>query len=336
MNSGFKNRLKVAITGAAGQIGYSLLPRIASGEIFGKDTKVDLHLIELDQALQATEGVVMELLDCAFPSLGDINITSSYNSGFDGANYVCLIGSVPRKAGMERADLLKINGPLFVDQGRAINDFAARDAKTLVVGNPCNTNAYIAMRSAPDRNSRDFFALTRLDELRAISALATKLNVSVEDIEGLSIWGNHSATMYPNVNNCLINGEKVTDLVSGKYLHEEFTKHVQQRGAQIIKARGLSSAASAAHATLDTLSILNSTPILGSNNYLSIALESRGEYEIEPGLMFSYPCVVSDNTVSVIEGIELDDYDKAQISITEDELRSEKLVVDSLLSGAVV
>src|ERR1043165_519014 len=269
------NPIRVAVTGAAGQIGYSLLFRIASGAMFGPEQSVELHLIEIPQALQALNGVVMELHDCAFPLLKGIVATSDLDEGFRGINWALLVGSVPRKAGMERGDLLGINGKIFIGQGQAIQRNAASDVRILVIGNPCNTNCLIAMNNAPDISRNRFFAMTRLDENRAKAQLAKKAGVNITVVNNVAIWGNHSATQYPDFYNAKINGKPATDAIKDEaWLKGEFISTVQQRGAAIIKARGASSAASAANAVIDTVrSIAEATP---SGDWHSVALHSDG------------------------------------------------------------
>lgn len=319
----------VAITGAGGQIGYALLFRIASGQMFGNDVNVNLNLIELEPALPALEGLVMELQDCAFPLLNKINITSDLNQGFNQANWALLVGAVPRKAGMERSDLLNINGKIFTAQGRAIAANGASDIRTLVVGNPCNTNALIAMHNAQGLPHDRFYAMTMLDENRASSQLALKAGVPVKAVTEMTIWGNHSATQYPDFYQAKINGHSATAVISDKsWLENEFISTVQQRGATVIKARGASSAASAANAVIDT--VYNLTHDTPADHHFSVALCSQGEYGIDPGLIFSYPCRVEEGKLSVVEGIELNDFSKTKIQLTLDELRAEKAAVTDL------
>src|SRR5882757_5178583 len=283
-----KSPIRVAITGAAGQIGYSLLFRIASGSMFGSDQPVILHLIEIEPALPALGGVVMELQDCSFPLLKGIVPTSNLDEGFAGVNWALLVGSVPRKAGMERKDLLGINGKIFIGQGKAIEKNAAGDVRVLVVGNPCNTNCLIAMNNARGIPANRWFAMTRLDENRAKMQIALKAGVDVTSVTNLAIWGNHSATMYPDFYNARIDGRHATEVIGDiPWLQGEFIATVQQRGAAIIKARGLSSAASAANAVVDTVRSLT-TPTLEGDWY-SVAVHSEGLYEVEPGLITSFP-----------------------------------------------
>ena len=321
----------VTVTGAAGQIGYSLLFRIASGQLLGPDQPVVLRLLEIEPALKALEGVAMELDDCAFPLLAGIEQTSDPKVAFDGTNWALLVGSVPRKAGMERGDLLNINGGIFKPQGEAINAHAADDVRIMVVGNPCNTNCLIARSNAKDIPEERFFAMTRLDENRAKSQLAQKAGVTVNDVKNLAIWGNHSATQFPDFGNATINGKPVTDVITDSaWLQGDFLSTVQKRGAAIIEARGLSSAASAANAVIDSVqSIVNPTP---DGDVTSLAVISRGEYGVPEGLQFGFPVVSDGKSWKVKEGFELDDFAKEKIKVTTDELLSEREDVASLLS----
>lgn len=325
-----KAPVHVAVTGAAGQIGYSLLVRIASGQLLGPDQPVVLRLIEIEPAMQALEGVVMELQDCAFPLLKDIIPTCDLSEGFNNANWALLVGSVPRKAGMERKDLLGINGKIFTSQGKAIQDNAASDIRTLVIGNPCNTNCLIAMNNAPDIPKDRWFAMTRLDENRAKTQLAIKAGVDVTSVKKLAIWGNHSSTMYPNYFDATIDGKAVPEVITDEaWFKDEFIPTVQQRGAAIIKARGLSSAASAANAAIDTVrSIITPT---ASDDYFSVAVHSKGEYGIEPGLIYSYPMQSDGQTTSIIEGLDINAFSQEKIKATEAELSEEKTMVSDLL-----
>ncbi len=325
-----KAPVHVAVTGAAGQIGYSLLVRIASGQLLGPDQPVVLRLIEIEPAMQALEGVVMELQDCAFPLLKDIVPTCDLNEGFNGASWALLVGSVPRKAGMERKDLLGINGKIFTSQGKAIQDNAASDIRTLVVGNPCNTNCLIAMNNASDIPKDRWFAMTRLDENRAKTQLALKAGVDVTSVKKLAIWGNHSSTMYPNYFDATIDDKAVPEVITdATWFKDDFIPTVQQRGAAIIKARGLSSAASAANAAIDTVrSIITPT---ADDDYFSVAVHSNGEYGIEPGLIYSYPMKSDGESLSIIEGLEINDFSREKIKATEAELSEEKILVSDLL-----
>lgn len=324
-----KKRVKVAVTGAAGQIGYSLLFRIASGDMFGEDTEVEMNLLELEAALPALNGVVMELQDCAFPLLKKVNTTSDVNVAMKDVNWAVLVGSVPRKAGMERGDLLKINGGIFSVQGKAINDNAAEDVRVFVVGNPCNTNCLIAMNHAPDVPRDRFYAMTMLDENRARSQLAIKAGVDVSDITEMAIWGNHSSTQYPDFYHAKIKGIWVPEVIKDEtWLQKDFIETVQKRGAKVIEARGASSAASAANAAIDGVhSIIHNTP---ANDCYSTALCSTGEYGVDEGLIFSFPCRTEHGKLKVIEGIEQNPFGQQKIQITLDELRSERDAVKAL------
>ena len=324
-----KKRVKVAVTGAAGQIGYALLFRIASGQMLGMETEVELQLLELEQALPALKGVAMELEDCAFPLLKNIVLTSDLNTAFKDANWVICVGSVPRKDGMERSDLLKINGGIFTAQAKAIETSAASDVRIFVVGNPCNTNALIAMNNAKGIPADRFYAMTSLDENRAKAQLAQKAQVDVTSVKNLTIWGNHSATQYPDFYNALINGKAVTDVISDhEWLKGDFIKTVQQRGAAIIKARGLSSAASAANAAIDGIrSLVTETP---SGETFSMCLASNGEYGVDKGLIFSFPCRIENGKLKIVEGIKHNDFGQERFQTTLGELRSERDAVKSL------
>lgn len=322
--------ITVAVTGAAGQIGYSLLFRIASGALFGPNQPVNLHLIEIEPALPALEGVVMELEDCAFPLLHRVTATADLATGFNGVNWALLVGSVPRKAGMERKDLLTINGKIFTGQGQAIQNNAASDVRVLVVGNPCNTNCLIAQRNAPDVPAERFFAMTRLDENRAKSQLAQKAGVPVRDVTNLAIWGNHSSTMYPDFANAKIGGQPVPNVISDNaWLEGDFISTVQQRGAAIIKARGLSSAASAANAAIDTVrSLVTPTP---EGDWHSVAVPSDGSYDIEKGLIFSFPIRTTTSGWEVVQGNPISEFSRGKINATLNELREERDAIAELL-----
>lgn len=324
-----KKRVKVAVTGAAGQIGYAILFRIASGQMLGPETEVELQLLELEQALPALKGVAMELEDCAFPLLKNIVLTSDLNTAFKDANFVVCVGSVPRKEGMERSDLLKINGGIFTAQGKAIEASAASDVKVFVVGNPCNTNALIAMNAAKGIPSDRFFAMTTLDENRAKAQLAIKAGTDVNAVKNLTIWGNHSATQYPDFYNATINGKAVTDVITDhEWLKGDFIKTVQQRGAAIIKARGLSSAASAANAAIDGIyNLVHETP---AGQTYSMCLASNGEYGVDKGLIFSFPCRTEGGKIKVVEGVKHNDFGQEKFKLTLDELRGERDAVKSL------
>ncbi len=319
-----KKPIRVAVTGAAGQIGYSLLFRIASGSVFGPDQPVALNLIEIEPGMKALKGVVMELEDCAFPLLADIVQTSDLKVGFKDANWALLVGSVPRKQGMERKDLLGINGKIFVGQGKAIAENAAKDVRVLVVGNPCNTNCLIALRHAAGVPEDRFFAMTRLDENRGKSQLATKAGVHNTDVTNLAIFGNHSSTQYPDFYNAKINGKPVTEVITDEtWLKETFIASVQKRGAAIIDARGASSAASAANAACDTVrSLVTPTP---EGDWHSVAVLSKGEYGTVPGLMTGLPIrTKADGSWEVVQGLQLNDFSKQKIATTVNELREER------------
>jgi malate dehydrogenase len=324
------NPINVTVTGAAGQIGYSLLFRIASGDLFGPDVPVALRLLEIDPAMKALHGVVMELDDCAFPLLTSVEATSNLNHAFDGTNWALLVGSIPRKAGMERGDLLGINGGIFQPQGRAIAAHAASDVQVLVVGNPCNTNCLIARSNATEVPEDRWFAMTRLDQNRAVAQLAQAAGRPVTDVKNVAIWGNHSATQFPDFGNSTIGDQKTTDVISdSKWLQTEFIETVQKRGAAIIEARGLSSAASAANAAIDTVrSLVNATP---SDDCASVGVTSHGEYGVPEGLTFGFP-IVADGAGSwkVKEGFKIDGFAKDRIQITTDELASERDEVRAL------
>ncbi len=325
--------ITVSVTGAAGQIGYALLFRIASGSVFGPDQPVNLRLIEIEPGMAALEGVMMELDDCAFPLLNSMHGTSNLDEGFKDANWSLLVGSVPRKAGMERKDLLGINGKIFTGQGQAIAKNAASDARVLVVGNPCNTNCLIAMNNADGMPKERFFAMTRLDENRAKSQIAAKAGVHVSQVSNLCIWGNHSATQYPDFTNAKIDGKPLTDVISdSEWLQGEFISTVQQRGAAIIKARGASSAASAANAALDTVkSLITPTP---KGDWHSVAICSDGSYGIEEGLIASMPIrTLEDGKWEVVQGVPVDEFSQGKIDATINELKEEREAVADLIPG---
>ena len=323
--------VKVAVTGAAGQIGYAVLFRLASGAVFGTDTAVELQLLELEKALPALEGVKMELDDCAFPLLTNIIATSDPNVAFKDIDWGLLVGSVPRKAGMERNDLLRVNGGIFVGQGKALNENAGKDVRVLVVGNPCNTNCLIAMHNAQKIPRERWFAMTALDENRAKIQLAQKAGVAVSDVTNLTIWGNHSATQYPDFTNTKILGKPAQAVIDDdEWLKGDFIKTVQQRGSAIIKARGASSAASAANAALDT--IMRITTPTAEGDWFSAAIPSDGSYGIPEGLIFSYPLRSSGNGVlEVVQGIELDEFSQEKIQATRSELEMEREAVKEML-----
>jgi malate dehydrogenase len=324
--------IKVAVTGAAGQIGYSLVFRIASGAMFGPDQPIALSLIEIPNALAALEGVVMELHDCAFPLLKAITPTADLDEGFRDVNWALLVGSVPRKAGMERKDLLGINGKIFIGQGQAIEKNASADVRTLVIGNPCNTNCLIAMNNAKQIPPDRWFAMTRLDENRAKAQLAHKGGVEVTAVTNMTIWGNHSATQYPDFYNAKISGRAANEVIGDeKWLKETFIQTVQQRGAAIIKARGLSSAASAANAVVDTVrSLITDT---AKEDWHSVALCSTGEYGVENGLICSFPVQVKNGRTQVVQSVPINEFSRRKIDASVNELKEEKSLVQELLGA---
>jgi len=310
----------VTVTGAAGQIGYALLFRIASGQMLGPDEKIDLRLLEIPDAVKAAEGTAMELQDCAFPLLASTEIFDDPKRAFDGVNVAMLVGARPRSKGMERADLLEANGQIFKPQGEALNAGAADDVKILVVGNPANTNALIAMNNAPDIPNERFTAMTRLDQNRAVAQLAEKLGVGVDDVEDLAIWGNHSPTMFPDLFNAKVNGQRAVDQVDMDWYENEYIPRVGKRGAEIIDARGASSAASAANAAIDHVHDW----VLGASGLRSMAVHSNGEYEVDEGLISSFPVRVSGGSYEIVEGLEIDDFARAKIDATANELKEER------------
>ena len=322
--------IRVAVTGAAGQIGYSLLFRIASGAMFGPQQPVILHLIEIEPALPALQGVVMELDDCAFPLLKGIVASSDLNEGFKGVHWALLVGSVPRKQGMERKDLLGINGKIFIGQGQAIQRNASSDVRVLVVGNPCNTNCLIAMNNAPAIPRERFMAMTRLDENRAKSQLAKKASVDITAVTNLAVWGNHSATQYPDFYNARIQGRPVTDVIGHQeWLHGDFISTVQQRGSAIIKARGASSAASAANAVVDSVrSIVEPTK---EGDWHSVCVASDGSYGVEKGLISSFPIRSNGKSWEIVQGLSVNAFSQGRIDATVKELQEEKGLVSELL-----
>jgi malate dehydrogenase len=322
--------IRVAVTGAAGQIGYSLLFRIASGAMFGPQQPVILHLVEIEPALPALGGVVMELDDCAFPLLKGVVPTASLEEGFRGVNWALLVGSVPRKAGMERKDLLGINGKIFIGQGQAIQKNAASDVRVLVVGNPCNTNCLIAMNNAPQIPRDRWFAMTRLDENRAKSQLAKKAGVDITAVTNMGVWGNHSSTQYPDFTHAKISGKPAADVIKDEaWLKGDFISSVQQRGAAILKARGLSSAASAANAVVDTVaSIVNPT---APGDWHSVCIHSEGAYAIEKGLICSFPVRSDGKKLQVVPDLQVDAFSRSKIDATVGELKEEKSMVSDLL-----
>jgi malate dehydrogenase len=310
----------VTVTGAAGQIGYALLFRIASGQMLGPDEKIDLRLLEIPDAVKAAEGTAMELQDCAFPLLASTEIFDDPKRAFDGVNVAMLVGARPRSKGMERADLLEANGQIFKPQGEALSAGAADDVKILVVGNPANTNALIAMNNAPDIPNERFTAMTRLDQNRAVAQLAEKLGVGVEDVEDLAIWGNHSPTMFPDLYNATVNGQRAVDQVDMDWYENEYIPRVGKRGAEIIDARGASSAASAANAAIDHVHDW----VLGASGLRSMAVHSNGEYDVDEGLISSFPVRVSGGSYEIAEGLEIDDFARAKIDATANELKEER------------
>ncbi|HEY0790193.1 MAG TPA: malate dehydrogenase [Chthoniobacterales bacterium] len=326
-----KSPIKVAVTGAAGQIGYSLLFRIASGAIFGPDQPVELHLIEIPQALTALEGVVMELNDCAFPLLTSVVPTADLSEGFRAVNWALLVGSVPRKQGMERGDLLSINGKIFTGQGQAIQANAAADVRILVVGNPCNTNCLIALHNAPEVPKERWFAMTRLDENRAKSQLAAKAGVPVTEVTNLAIWGNHSATQYPDFYNAKIGGNPLTEVINDEdWLKGPFITTVQQRGAAIIKARGASSAASAANAAVNTVHSLVAGTAAG--DWTSVGVYSDGSYGVGKGLISSFPVTSTGADWKIVQGLELNPFSRERIDRSVAELKEEKALIADLIA----
>ncbi len=322
---------QITVTGAAGQIGYSLLFRIASGALFGPDQPIVLRLLEIEPAMKALEGVIMELDDCAFPMLAGIEATSDLSIAFAGTNVALLVGSIPRKAGMERKDLLSINGGIFKPQGKAIAANAADDVRVLVVGNPCNTNCLIARSNAPEVPADRWFAMTRLDENRAKTQLAKRAGVGVASVTNLAIWGNHSSTQFPDFANAKINGTPVPEVISDSdWLTGPFIETVQKRGAAIIEARGLSSAASAANAAIDSMvSVLNPT---APGDFTSLAVSSSGEYGVPAGLQFGYPIRSTGSSWEIVENLTHDDFAKDRIRLTTEELLAERADVEELLS----
>jgi len=324
-----KAPVRVAVTGAAGQISYSLLFRIAAGDMLGKDQPVILQLLEITPALEALKGVTMELEDCAFPLLAGIVQTDDPKVAFKDADYALLVGARPRGPGMERKDLLEANAAIFSVQGKAINEVASRDIKVLVVGNPANTNALITQRNAPDIDPRQFTAMTRLDHNRGKAQLANKLGVSVNDIKNMTIWGNHSATQYPDLHHTEVNGKVAVDQVEQDWYENTYIPEVQQRGAAIIKARGASSAASAASSAIDHIR----SWALGSEegDWVSMGVYSDGSYGIEKGLIYSFPCVCKNGDWEIVQGLEINEFSQARMDATEQELIEERDAVAHLL-----
>jgi malate dehydrogenase len=323
-----KEPVRVAITGAAGQISYSLSFRVASGQMLGEDQPVILQLLEIPPAMEALSGVVMELDDCAFPLVQGIVATDDPDVAFKDVDYALLVGSRPRGPGMERKDLLEANAAIFSVQGKSLNDNASKDVKVLVVGNPANTNCLIAQRNAPDLDSRQFTAMTRLDHNRAKTQLAQKTGKHANDIAGLTIWGNHSATQYPDISHATVAGSNAMDLVDQAWLEGDFIPTVQQRGAAIIKARGLSSAASAANAAIDHM---RDWAMGTGGDVVSMAVYSDGSYGIQEGLIYSFPCTCENGDWSIVQGLDINDFSQQKMSDTEAELKGEQEAVKDLL-----
>jgi malate dehydrogenase len=320
--------VKVTVTGAAGAISYSLLFRIASGQMLGEDQPVELRMLEIEPALEALEGVAMELDDCAFPLLHRMELTADAKEAFDGCNVALLVGAKPRGKGMERSDLLQENGKIFGPQGEAINEGAADDIRVLTVGNPANTNCLIAMSHAPDVPNERFTAMTRLDHNRALAQLADKVSCSVDDITDMAVWGNHSPTMYPDLFNAKVNGEVAAEVIDDQaWIEEQFLPTVGKRGAAIIEARGASSAASAASAAIDHVRDW----YLGAEGWRSMAIPSTGDYDIEEGIICSFPVTCSGGSYEVVQGVELTDFSKEKIQASVDELKEEREAVEDLI-----
>jgi malate dehydrogenase len=321
--------VKVTVTGAAGQIGYAILPRIASGQLLGPDTTVELRLLEIPAAMQAVQGVVMELEDSAFPLLESVEISDDPNVALDGANVAVLVGARPRTKGMERSDLLEANGGIFKPQGRAINDHAADDVRVLVVGNPANTNCLIAMSNAPDVPRERFTSMMRLDHNRAKAQLARKVGAHARDVRRMTVWGNHSTTQYPDISHALIGDRPATELVTERdWIEQEFIPTVAKRGAAIIEARGASSAKSAASAAIDHVHDW----VLGTpeGDWVSMGIASDGSYDIEEGLICGFPCTCSGGEWKIVDGLDVDDFSRERIDASVDELRSERDAVRDL------
>ncbi len=324
-----KKPMRVAVTGAAGQIGYSLLFRIAAGEMLGSDQPVILQLVDIPPAMTAVGGVMMELEDCAFPLLAGMEASDDPATGFKDADVALLVGARPRGKGMLRKDLLEANGAIFTGQAKALSDVAARDVKVLVVGNPANTNALIAQAAAPDLNPRNFTAMTRLDHNRALAQLSDRIDRHHADISKMVVWGNHSATQYPDIRFSEVGGEQVAGDVDQGWYRDTFIPVVQQRGAAIIKARGASSAASAASAAIDHMrSWALGTP---EGDWVSMAVPADGSYGIEPGIIYSFPCVCKDGDYEIVQGLDVDDFSRERMDATEAELREERAAVEDLL-----
>ncbi len=323
-----KPAIRVAVTGAAGGIAYSLLFKIASGEMLGADQPVILQLVEIPQAMGALRGVSMELEDCAFPLVQQINVYDNPEEGFKGVHYALLVGARPRGPGMERKDLLTANAQIFSVQGRALNDVANSDVRVLVVGNPANTNALIAARNAPDLSPAQFTAMTRLDHQRAVGLLGNKLGANATDIQGITIWGNHSPTQYPDLHHATVNGKPALDQIDQAWYNDEFIPQVQQRGAAIIKARGASSSASAAQAAIDHM---RSWALGSDGKVVSMAIPSDGSYGIATGIVYSFPVRCNYGRYEIVQGLEINDYSREKMKATEQELTEERGAIDDLL-----
>jgi malate dehydrogenase len=317
---------RVAVTGAAGQIGYALLFRIASGQMLGPDEEVELSLLEIPDAVKAAEGTALELFDCAFPLLKSVDIYDDSTQAFDGVSVALLVGARPRTKGMERADLLEANGGIFKPQGEALNEHAADDIRILVVGNPANTNCLIAQQNAPDIPAERFTAMTRLDENRAVAQLAQKLDVRVGDIQDLCVWGNHSPTMFPDLFNAKVNGKQASEQVDLEWYENEYLPRVGKRGAEIIEARGASSAASAANAAIDHVRDW----VAGADGLRSMAVRSPGIYDVDEGLISSFPLKLSGGSYEIVEGLDIGDFAREKIDKTVGELRDERDAVRNL------
>jgi len=323
-----KQPVRVAITGAAGQIAYSLIFRVASGDLLGKDQPVILHLLDIPDMLEKLKGTVMEVDDCAFPLVRGVVASGKPEEAFENVNYALLVGARPRGPGMERKDLLTANAAIFSVQGKALSDKAARDVRVLVVGNPANTNALIAASNAKKLDPKQFHAMVRLDHNRALSQLAAKTGAHPNDIEKMIIWGNHSATQYPDISHTTVGGKPARSLVDQNWIEKDFIPVVQQRGAAIIKARGLSSAASAASAAIDHVRDW----ALGSNGkWVSMAVPSDGSYGIKPGVVYGYPCTTKNGQYEIVQGLSVDDFSRARMDATEKELREERAAIEELL-----
>jgi malate dehydrogenase len=324
-----KNPVDIAVTGAAGQISYSLLFRLASGELLGADQPINLHLLEITSALPALEGVVMELHDCAYPLLRKVNVTDNAKVAFNNVDYAFLLGARPRGPGMERKDLLQCNAEIFAVQGKALNEVASRNVKVLITGNPANTNTLIAIRNAPDLGAENFSAMSMLDHNRAIAQLSEQSGVQTTEIKNVIIWGNHSTTQYPDIHHAKIKGQDALSLVDNNWFVNHFIPTVQQRGANIIKARGLSSAASAANAAIKQMGAW----VLGTEegDWVSMGIASDGSYGIEKGLVYSYPVTCTEGKISIVQGLKINPFSKERMKLTETELKEERDAIKHLL-----